>query len=134
MKYIFSIVTTLIIMTAVRGQNYVGTLTTNSYSQKEAHMVVTISGERATLEMCKVKFAKLMPVKVDVKVKELECRKEGGISRLRGDGIIPLSGGKPHANRTIHGFKGTATANKLTFECKMGDKHVTFSGHVMNGK
>ena len=136
MKHIFSIVAALLIMAAAHGQSYVGTLTTNSYSQKEARMAVTVSGQRATLEMHRVKFAKLMPVKVDVEVRGLTATvqntssPQNSVTTLKGDNIIPLSNGKPHKKHTIRNLKATATPTALTFECLMGDKHVSFKGQA----
>ena len=133
MKHLLLFFIALMVFVAAYGQTYIGELTTNGYTYKNAKMELSEKGATVTLMMRHVKFAKLMPVKVDVEVKGLTANKQQGVVSLNGNNIIPLSNGKPHANRTIHDFKGIADATILTFKCKMGDKRVSFSGQATSG-
>ena len=133
MKHLLLFFIALMVFVAAYGQTYIGELTTNGYTYKNAKMELIEKGTTITLTMRHVKFAKLMPVKVDVEVKGLTANRRQRAVLLNGNNIIPLSNGKPHANRTIHDFKGIADATTLTFECKMGDKRVSFSGQATSG-
>lgn len=133
MKQLALFLIALTMFVAAGAQTYIGELTTNGYTYKNAKMELSEKGATVTLMMRHVKFAKLMPIKVDVEVKGLTANRRQRVVSLNGNNIIPLSNGKPHANRTIHDFKGIADATTLTFECKMGDKHVSFSGQATSG-
>lgn len=91
-------------------------------------MEIKTQGKTVTLEMRRVRFAKLMPVKVDVEVKGLKVKFQGNNRIVTGENIIPLNDGKPRKKHKITEFKGVANADRMAFECKMGDKKVSFTG------
>lgn len=128
MKNILAIFVAVCLTVMVNGQTYTGELTTGSYTQRNARMEVRVSGSTCTLVMRHVKFAKLMPVKVDVEVKGLRCETDGANRKLKGNKIIPLNNGKPHEKYTICDFQGTVEGVTLEFDCRMGGKKVTFKG------
>ena len=129
-KHHLTLLSALLLTLCLHAQTYVGSLTTNSYTYKDATIVLTIHGSSATLLMHHVKFAKLMPVKVDVDIKNLHATKHGSSTTLTGDNIVPLSNGKPHKKYTIHNLQATSTPTSLSFRCLMGDKHISFKGQL----
>ena len=129
-RRLLAFLSALVLTVAAGAQTYVGSLTTNSYTQKDATMVVTLRGTAATLEMRHVKFAKLMPVKVDVEVKGLNASTQSTGTTLNGDNIVPLSNGKPHKKYTIYKYAGKMSPTTLTFDCLMGEKKVSFKGKL----
>lgn len=128
MKHFLLFCSALVMFVAGCAQTYVGELTTNSYTYKNAKMELTEQGTTVTLLMKHVKFAKLMPVKVDVEVKGLTGNKQQGTLSIKGHNIVPLSNGKPHQKHTIYNFVGKMSPTMLTFDCLMGEKKVTFRG------
>ena len=110
---------------AAGAQSYVGTMEVNGYTRKdvEVRLSKTPQGE-VVLKMFRVKFARLMPVKVDVDIPGVTL-KEG---TLKGDGITPTSDGKPYEKYRVTKLNGKADSQQITFTCMMGDKPVRFSG------
>ena len=109
-------------------QRYIGTLDIDGYTRK--HVEVKLEkGTRgtATLSMRNVKFARMMPVKVDVDVPGVALAD----GRLQGDGIVPTSKGKPYERHKVTRLVGKADGQQLDFRCRMGNKSVTFSGKLM---
>lgn len=106
-------------------QTYVGTMTTGSYTQKavEVKLTRTPQGE-TTMDIRHVKFARMMPVHVDVNIPSL--RHEG--RSLKGDDIVPTTKGKRQEKRRVRQLDGTADADRLAFSCTMGGKPVSFKG------
>ena len=130
MRKFLGLIFALLLASVACSQTYVGELTTNSYTYKNATMVVSEQGGAVTLEMRHVKFAMLMPVKVDVEVKGLTGNKQQGTLSIKGHDIVPLSNGKPHKKYTIYNFTGKMSPTTLTFDCLMGEKKVSFRGKV----
>ena len=107
-------------------QTYVGTMTTGSYTQKnvEVRLAQSPLGEVA-MDIKHVKFARLMPVHVDVNIPSLKL--EG--KSLKGNNIVPTTKGKRQEKRRVKQLSGTADAERLAFTCTMGDKPVSFKGN-----
>ena len=106
-------------------QNYVGTLEVSGYTRRdvEVNLAKTPQG-KAVLKMFKVKFARMMPVKMDVDIPDVTLQH----GTIKGDGITPVSDGKPYEKFCATKLDGKADVRQLSFSCMMGDKPVKFSG------
>ncbi|MBR1766842.1 MAG: hypothetical protein IJ745_07415 [Bacteroidales bacterium] len=115
----------LLIGLVAAAQTYVGTMEVDGYTRKnvEARLVRTAQGD-IELRMYSVKFARLMPVKVDLEIPRLSL--DG--TRLSGSNIIPTSKGKPYEKYKVTRFNGTADTEKISFSCLLGDKPMKFTG------
>lgn len=113
-------------------QTYVGTLTTGSYSQKNVTVRLSQQSGMAVIFMQKVKFARMMPVKIDVTIPSLAIATDPqGGKQLTGNNILPTSDKKTYDKFRVTDFKGVA-GSSLNFSCMMGDKKVSFSGTQRN--
>ena len=109
----------------IEAQNYIGTISIGDYTQKNVEAKLSMSqATGATVTLFDVKFAHMMPVKIDVSIPGLSLEE----TRLTGDNIIPLSKGKEHRKHLIRRLKGTADASRLSFSCMMGKKQLIFNG------
>ena len=106
-------------------QTYVGTMMVDGYKRENVKVTLKkTEKEGIVLTMYRVKFARLMPVKIDFDIPRLKL--EGG--RLTADGVVPVSDGKRYEKYTIRNFDGTADSKQISFSCKMGDKPFSFTG------
>jgi hypothetical protein len=79
--------------------------------------------------MQRVKFAKLMPVRVDMAVSGLTAKQDAdGNLRLTGAGIIPTTCGRTYPKKTITDFHGTVRGSTLSATFTMSQKTVTYTG------
>lgn len=116
---------------ATSAQTYVGTMTVDGYTRENVKVTLKKSEkEGIVLTMYKVKFARMMPVKIDFDIPQMKL--EG--SRLTADGVVPVSKGKRYEKYTIRRLNGTADDKAIAFTCMMGDKPFAFKGKRTNGK
>ena len=112
-------------------QTYVGTMTVDGYRRENVKVTLKKTDkEGIVLTMYRVKFARLMPVKIDFDIPRMKL--ENG--RLTGNNIVPVSDGKRYEKYTIRNLDGTADSKQLSFTCKMGDKPFSFTGQRKDGK
>ena len=84
--------------------------------------------EKGSITLYHVKFARLMPVRVDVVIPHVKKWKDGERTILSGDNIIPTVKGKPYPSRTITKLHGQVDVQFITFRCLFGDKEMQYSG------
>jgi len=82
--------------------------------------------EQGNLTLYSVKFARMMPVRVDVLIPQVECNNE----RISGEDIIPSVSGKQHPDRIVTQLHGTVDKQALVFRCLMGGKEMHYKGKV----
>lgn len=112
-------------------QTYIGTMTVDGYTRENVKVTLKkTEKEGLVLTMYKVKFARMMPVKIDFDIPQLKL--EG--SQLTADGVVPVSKGKRYEKYTIHRLSGTADSKEISFNCLMGDKPFSFKGKRGSGK
>lgn len=112
-------------------QTYIGTMTVDGYTRENVKVILKkTEKEGLVLTMYKVKFARMMPVKIDFDIPQLKL--EG--SRLTADGVVPVSKGKRYEKYTIHRLSGTVDSKEISFNCLMGDKPFSFKGKRGSGK
>lgn len=110
---------------AATAQSYIGTMEIDGYTRKNVDIRLARTQQGSiVLYMYNVKFARLMPVKVDMEIPGLTLAD----GRLQGNGIVPTSKGKPYDKYRVTRFNGTADTEKITFSCFLGDKQMKFSG------
>lgn len=115
----------LLLGLAATAQSYIGTMEIDGYTRKNVDVRLARTQQGTiVLYMYNVKFARMMPVKVDMEIPGLTFSD----GRLQGNGIVPTSKGKPYEKYRVTRFNGTADTEKITFSCFLGDKEMKFSG------
>lgn len=84
--------------------------------------------EKGCLTMYRVKFARLMPLRVDVVISPV--KQENG--KLSGDNIIPTVNNKPYPDKVVTKLKGTVSSNSISFSCLFGGKGMQYKGQKKN--
>lgn len=130
MKKTITLLLALIVGLVLQAQTFVGSMTIASFGQKNVKCTLTVDSHgHATLVMQRVKFAKLMPVRVDMAVSGLTAKQDAdGNLRLTGTGIIPTAGGRTYPKKTITDFHGTVRGSTLSASFSMSQKTVTYTG------
>jgi hypothetical protein len=108
-KKIILTLTLLFLTLAATAQSYVGTMEINGYTRNNVDIRLARTQQGTiVLYMYNVKFARLMPVKVDMETPGLTLAD----GRLQGNGIVPTTKGKPYEKYRITRFNGTADTEK----------------------
>lgn len=125
-KFLSTLLLLLLSATALRAQTYVGTMTIGDYERIGVTVSITPGREAGTVlvTMYRVKFAKMMPVKVDLTLYPIT--KNG--NRLVGNNITPVYKDKRYEKHMVRDLFGTVEADSLQFGCQMGKKQLTFNG------
>jgi len=115
---------TLLLCLSLSATEYVGTLQLASGFRLDDVRVNL--DEQGNLTLYRVKFARLMPIRVDVLIPQVTRENE----RLSGEDIIPSVDGKPYPERIVTGLHGTADPQSLDFHCLIGEKEMHYSGKL----
>lgn len=128
MKKAITLLLALIVGLVLQAQTFLGSMTIASFGQKNVKCTLTVDSHgHATLVMQRVKFAKLMPVRVDMAVSGLTAKQDAD-GNLRLTGIIPTAGGRTYPKKTITDFHGTVRGSTLSATFTMSQKTVTYTG------
>lgn len=121
----FLILFLMVLSFRLMGQTYIGTMKVEDYTRENVEVKLA-RGQNGSvvMTMYKVKFSRLMPVKIDVEIPSLSLK--GTV--LQGNDIIPTSSGKKYEKYTIYNLNGAASSSQLDFTCLMGTKHIAFKG------
>lgn len=131
MKHTLILFCLLLLGLCAGAQTYVGTMTVGGYTRKEVKVTLEkTEKEGIVLTMYDVKFARLMPVKIDFSIPHMSLKN----GRLTANGVVPVSGGKHYVKHTIHNLEGSADSQQLSFTCRMGDKPFSFKGQRKSEK
>ena len=115
----------VIFISQSRAQTYCGNMTIDGFKQENIDvMVASDKNGNVFLTMYRVKFARMMPVKVDLKVSPVVLHN----STLAGDSIVPVYKGKEYDKYIITALRGVADSKRLSVDCMMGDKHLHYDG------
>lgn len=113
---------------------YTGTMNVDQkdgtmYTQEDVEVDYEIHDD-ATLNfvMYDVKFAKGMPLKLDMVVEGVSYTEADGVYTLSGDGIIPYAMGGPFEKFTITQLEGSISDGAMTLSFMCGEYPVTYSG------
>ena len=111
---------------SVCAAEYVGTMQMASgYTLDDVRVSID---EKGCLTMYRVKFARLMPLRVDVVISPV--KQENG--KLSGDSIIPTVNNKPYPDKVVTKLKGTVSSNSISFSCLFGGKGMQYKGQKKN--
>lgn len=116
----------LLFCLSVRAADYVGTM--RMESGFELHNVRVELDPSGRITLFDVKFARLMPVRVDVMISNVQQRKQCGQTILSGDDIVPVVNRKSHPDRIVTKLRGRADKQSLSFNCFLGGKGLHFEG------
>lgn len=121
-----SVIIGLLCCMSICAVEYMGTMRMGSgYALENVRVSMD---EKGSITLYHVKFARLMPVRVDVVIPHVKKRKDGERMILSGDNIIPTVKGKPYPNRTVTKLHGQADVQYISFRCLFGDKEMQYSG------
>lgn len=131
MKKTLLLLCLLVLGLCAGAQTYVGAMTVDGYTRKDVKVTLKkTEKEGIVLTMYKVKFARMMPVKIDFDIPQMKLED----NCLTADGVVPVSKGKRYEKYTIHRLNGTADSKQISFTCTMGDKPFSFKGKREIGK
>lgn len=130
MKRILFLALLMMFGLAASAQTFVGTLKVDDYTRKDVAVKVTTQGDTATVTMYRVKFARLMPVKVNMTIPDIRITTTQQRTLLGCTNIVPVSDGKKYPDYVVRAFKGALTQSVFSFSCTMGDSKVTYSGVI----
>ena len=98
------------------------------YTQEDVEVDYEIKDGKLNFVMYQVKFAKGMPLKLDMVVEGADYVDNDGTYTISGDGIVPYAMGGPFEKFTITELKGTITDTTYTMEFMCGEYPVTYEG------
>ena len=117
-----SLITALFLCLTVSAAEYVGSMRMASgYTLEDVRVSID---EQGNLTLYRVKFARMMPVRLDVTIPQLSCDNE----HITGDSIIPLISDKPKPDRIITNLHGTADKQSLDCTCLIGGNEMHYTG------
>ena len=130
MKRVISLLFALMLGMSLQAQTFVGNMSIATFQQKNITCTLKVDAQgRGTLVMQRVKFAKMMPVRVDMSIAGLTVKKDrDGNLTLTGTDIVPTAGEKSYPKKTVTNFHGTLRGGTLTANFTMSEKKVTFTG------
>ena len=108
----------------VNAKEYIGTMQMGSgYTLNDVRVSID---EQGNMTLYRVKFARMMPIRVDVLIPHVKCDNE----RISGEDIIPSVNGKQHPDRIVTHLHGTADKQTLDFRCLFGGKEMHYKGQI----
>jgi hypothetical protein len=130
MKRVITLLFALMLGMALQAQTFVGNMSIATFQQKNITCTLKVDAQgRGTLVIQRVKFAKMMPVRVDMSIADLTVKKDrDGNLTLTGTDIVPTAGEKSYPKKTVTNFHGTLRGGTLTANFTMSEKKVTFTG------
>jgi len=129
MRKIFFILILLAFGLVASSQTYIGTLTVGNYTQENVEVKLTKAPNGSvTATLYHVKFARMMPVRLDVSIPSLTYSG----TQLQGDIIIPTAKGKKYEKYLVRKLAGTVDVQRIAFGCHMGKKMLTYEGTRKN--
>lgn len=124
MKRIFIILAAVMMAAGAMATEYVGSLQMASgYTLEDVRVSMD---EQGNMTLYRVKFARMMPVRVNVVIPQINCNGE----HITGDSIIPLVSDKPKPERIITNMQGTADKQSIDFTCLIGGKEMHYKGTI----
>ena len=110
----------------VSAAEYVGNIRMASgYTQENVRVCLD---EQGNLTLYRVKFARMMPVRLDIVFPHVECYRECNLMIIQGDSIIPTIHNEPRPDRIVTKLQGKADGQSLRFRCLIGGKEMTYEG------
>ena len=127
-KILLLLIVSLLICLSAGAADFVGTMRLSSgYTLSDVRVTLD---EQGNITLHRVKFARMMPVRVDVLIPEVKCQQVNGQTTLSGDSIVPMVGSKPHPDRLVTNLQGQADARTIIFRCTMGGRELEYEGTI----
>lgn len=99
------------------------------YTQRNVEVDYEFYGaDKLNFVMYNVKFAKGMPLKLDMVVEGVSYTEEDGVYILSGEGIVPYAIGGPFEKYTLTRLVGTISDDNITLSFLCGEYPVTYEG------
>lgn len=130
MKRILFAAALMLMGLAVSAQTFVGTMKVGDYTRKDVTVKMTVKGDTATITMYHVKFARMMPVKVNFQIPDIRITATQQRNLLECHNIVPLGNGKKYPEYTVRKLNGAVTSAVLSFTCTMDEKTIVYSGVI----
>lgn len=86
------------------------------------------NADKLNFVMYDVKFAKGMPLKLDMVVEGVGYTEDNGVYTLTGEGIVPYAMGGPFEKFTLTQLVGTITDDMMSLSFLCGEYPVTYEG------
>ena len=126
MKKILMLLALAFALASASAQTYTGTMTIGTYTQHNVKVDVQRQNDSTVaLTLRHVKFARLMPVRLDVRIAPVRL---SAAESLHADGAVPTAKGKSYEKYTVRRLTGHHAAAETSFTCQMGTKKMRFSG------
>ena len=120
MKKILMLLALAFALASASAQTYTGTTQHNVKVDVQRQNDSTVA-----LTLRHVKFARLMPVRLDVRIAPVRL---SAAESLHADGAVPTAKGKSYEKYTVRRLTGHHAAAETSFTCQMGTKKMRFSG------
>jgi len=126
MKKKLIVLLNLLFCLSLSATEYVGTLRMASgYTLSDVRVSLD---EQGNLTLYRVKFSRMMPVRVDVVLPNVTLREDSTTTVILGDNIIPTMNGKPKPERIATQLQGNVDGSSVVFHCLLGGKGMQFQG------
>ena len=122
MSKLFVFILLCLSVSPLKAQLFNGTMTLGDYTRENVTVQLqpTPQQDNYTLTLFGVKFARMMPVKLDVELAPIAIKD----NQLEGDSIVPISKAKRYEKRLVRHLKGSQRDGTLSFTCQMGGKKL----------
>ena len=98
------------------------------YTQTNVEVDYEINGDKLNFVMYKVKFAKGMPLKLDMVVEGVDYVENNGTYTLTGNNLVPYAMGGPFEKFTITNLTGEITDSSFTLDFMCGEYPLSYEG------
>ena len=96
----------LLLAAAPVSAQYVGKMSLGSYADRNVEATLRVSGQQATLTLHRVKFARMMPVRIDMQLQGLQVQGDSVMAAR----VVPSAKGKPYEKYLVEGLRGRFAA------------------------
>ena len=109
---------------AAAAQEFVGTMTYGDYTMENIRATLVQRNGRAELTMYRVKFSRMMPVKLDVTISDIEVHGDS----LYAARVIPTVKGKPYDKWPVTQLQGRLGRTEAYGTAMMNGKRFSYKG------
>lgn len=125
--------TTVSPLMAQKVLHYHGKLTVRPESPfVQNDVTVDVSADRstgsATITLHRVRFSRMMPVRLTIQIPHVAMSSVSGGSQLYGHDIVPLKNGSPYAQRMVKHLYGSIKDGRLRLSLIIGTAPIRFEG------
>lgn len=111
-------------------QEYVGTMTYGDYRLENVRATLDVRDGQATLTLYRIKFSRMMPVRVDATLAGISVVGDSLTARR----IVPTADGKPYPKYAVTGLRGSYTPQRASGSATMNGRPFSYSGRRVREK